>query len=181
MLGGGGKEYEPWPAIALEKFSTEAQTPMHRRAFALFALHRPATWGRDPDGLATLSGRRNKRRTRQNRQTANLFPAHRDLRAEIDNIERQQFMMLHTTKGKPFGPVYFGAWFKREMTRLGFGGLQLHGLRKNAVNALLEAGCSEAETASITGQSLQVVQHYAKKVNQPRLAGSAIRKWENAE
>lgn len=52
-----------------------------------------------------------------------------------------------------------------------------HGLRKNAVNALLEAGCSAAETAAITGQSLQVVEHYAKARNTRKLADSAILKW----
>jgi integrase len=43
-----------------------------------------------------------------------------------------------------------------------------HGLRKNAVNALLEAGCSAAEAASISGQSLQMVEHYAKQRAQAR-------------
>jgi len=87
-------------------------------------------------------------------------------------------MMLHTEHGNSFGPVYFGAWFRKEMKRLGLGGLQPHGLRKNAVCALLEAGCSEAETAAITGQSIPMVMHYAKKVNQKRLATSAMAKWE---
>jgi len=40
-----------------------------------------------------------------------------------------------------------------------------HGLRKSAVVFLLEAGCSDAETASITGQSRRIVEHYAKQVN----------------
>lgn len=53
-----------------------------------------------------------------------------------------------------------------------------HGLRKNAVNTLLEAGCSAAETASITGQSLQMVEHYAKGRAQGKLASAAILRWE---
>jgi integrase len=53
-----------------------------------------------------------------------------------------------------------------------------HGLRKNAVNSLLEAGCSSAETASITGQSLQMVEHYAKARSQQRLADSAVLRWQ---
>ncbi|MDF1505783.1 tyrosine-type recombinase/integrase, partial [Roseisolibacter sp. H3M3-2] len=52
-----------------------------------------------------------------------------------------------------------------------------HGLRKNAVNALLEAGCSAAETAAISGQSLQMVEHYAKLRSQKTLAEGAILKW----
>lgn len=53
-----------------------------------------------------------------------------------------------------------------------------HGLRKNAVNALLEAGCSAAETAAISGQSLQMVEHYAKQRSQSLLGQNAILKWE---
>jgi integrase len=53
-----------------------------------------------------------------------------------------------------------------------------HGLRKNAVNALLEAGCSAAETASVSGQSLQMVEHYAKARSQQRLGDAAILKWQ---
>lgn len=52
-----------------------------------------------------------------------------------------------------------------------------HGLRKNAVNALLESGCSAAETAAITGQSLQLVEHYAKARDGRKLADAAILKW----
>jgi integrase len=53
-----------------------------------------------------------------------------------------------------------------------------HGLRKNAVIALLECGCSVAETSAISGQTLQVVEHYAKQRNQARLASAAILRWE---
>lgn len=53
-----------------------------------------------------------------------------------------------------------------------------HGLRKNAVNALLEAGCSAAETAAISGQSLAMVEHYAKRRSQSKLGKAAILKWQ---
>ena len=46
---------------------------------------------------------------------------------------------------------------------------------------LLEAGCTTAEVAAITGQSFDMVEHYAKQVNQKKLAAAAILKWENAE
>jgi integrase len=52
-----------------------------------------------------------------------------------------------------------------------------HGLRKNAVNALLEAGCSAAEAAAITKQSLAMVEHYAKARDGRRLADAAVLKW----
>ena len=59
-------------------------------------------------------------------------------------------------------------------------GLVFHGLRKSAVVFLLEAGCTDAEVSAITGQSRQMVEHYARQVNQRKLAASAILKWEAA-
>jgi integrase len=53
-----------------------------------------------------------------------------------------------------------------------------HGLRRNAVNALLEAECSVAEIASITGQSLQMIEHYSKERDGEHLSTSAILKFE---
>lgn len=54
-----------------------------------------------------------------------------------------------------------------------------HGLRKNAVIALLEVGCSVAETSAISGQTLGLVEHYAKQRDQAKLASAAILRWEN--
>ena len=52
-------------------------------------------------------------------------------------------------------------------------GLVFHGLRKSAVVMLLEVGCTTAEVQAITGQSMQMVEHYAKQVSQKKLAASA--------
>jgi site-specific recombinase XerD len=53
-----------------------------------------------------------------------------------------------------------------------------HGLRKSACNALLEAGCSIAEVAAITGQGLQMIEHYAKERDTEHLSRAAILKFE---
>lgn len=53
-----------------------------------------------------------------------------------------------------------------------------HGLRKNAVNSLLEAGCTIAEVAAITGQSFAMVEHYAARVNTKQLGSAAMLKFE---
>lgn len=55
-----------------------------------------------------------------------------------------------------------------------------HGLRKNAVNALLEAGCSAAEVNAITGQDLKTIEHYAKKRDRSKLSTAAVLKLETA-
>lgn len=58
--------------------------------------------------------------------------------------------------------------------------LVFHGLRKSAVVMLLEAGCTDAEVSAITGQSRDMVEHYARAVNQRKLAAAAILKWEGS-
>jgi hypothetical protein len=90
------------------------------------------------------------------------------------------------TRGTPWTRDGFkGSWtdeFNRPvMNELRRRRLVFHGLRKSAVVFLLEAGCSDAETASITGQSRDMVERYAKQANQRRLAAAAILKWEAAD
>lgn len=55
-----------------------------------------------------------------------------------------------------------------------------HGLRKNAVISLLEAGCTVNEVSGITDQSPEMVQHYAEKVNKLTLGRSAVVKLDAA-
>lgn len=49
-----------------------------------------------------------------------------------------------------------------------------HGLRKNAVNNLLIAGCTASEVGGITGHSIAMVEHYSKGVNRKRLGHAAV-------
>jgi hypothetical protein len=58
--------------------------------------------------------------------------------------------------------------------------LVFHGLRKSAVVFLLKAGCMDAEVSAITGQSRQMVEHYARQVNQEKLAAAALLEWESS-
>jgi hypothetical protein len=60
----------------------------------------------------------------------------------------------------------------------GWGGVMR--TRKPAVVFLLEAGCTDAEVSAITGQSRQMVEHYARQVNRKKLAAAAVLKWEAA-
>jgi integrase len=55
-----------------------------------------------------------------------------------------------------------------------------HGLRKNAVNALFEAGCTAAEVAGITDQSIGMLEHYSKGVNRLKLGRAAVAKLDTA-
>lgn len=49
-----------------------------------------------------------------------------------------------------------------------------HGLRKNAVISLLEAGCTYAEVQGITDQTIPMIEHYAKKVDKLALGRAAV-------
>ena len=40
------------------------------------------------------------------------------------------------------------------------------------------AGCTTADVSAITGQTLEMVEHYAKQVKQMKLACAASLKWE---
>lgn len=51
-----------------------------------------------------------------------------------------------------------------------------HGLRKNAVNSLFEAGCTAAEVSGITDQSIAMLEHYAKGRNKLLLGKTAVTK-----
>lgn len=55
-----------------------------------------------------------------------------------------------------------------------------HGLRKNAVNSLFEAGCTAAEVSGITDQSIGMLEHYAKGRNKLKLGQAAVFKLDAA-
>lgn len=55
-----------------------------------------------------------------------------------------------------------------------------HGLRKNAVDSLLDAGCTAAEVSGITDQSIQMIEHYAKGRNKLNLGRAAVIKFDAA-
>ncbi|GEM_PF-3776598 len=114
------------------------------------------------------------------------IPLHGHLKAAIAGLKRESIYILNSTKRTPWTSDGFkSSWnseFKRpRMQSLKDGGCVFHGLRKSTVAFLLEAGCSDAEVSSITSQSRQMVEHYARQVNQRKLAAAAVLKWEAAE
>lgn len=110
---------------------------------------------------------------------------HRTLREMVESLPRATLTLLANSRGQPWTASGMKSpWSKLLnkplMSQFREKKLVFHGLRKSAVVFLLEAGCTDAEVAAITGQSRQMVQHYAKLVNQKTLATTAIRKWESA-
>lgn len=102
---------------------------------------------------------------------------HSALAAELGRTPRNGMTILTNWVGAPIGPQPIRIALKKHCASYGLD-LVPHGLRKNAVIALLEAGCSVAETASVSGQSFPMVEYYAKLRNQKRLSSAAILKWE---
>lgn len=109
-----------------------------------------------------------------------VIPCHPTLKAALDAWKAERgdaVTILVNGWGKPWvGEVLSGA-MKRELEKLGFVGLNVHGLRKLAAAALADAGCSTHEIQAITGHStLAMVELYTRSASQERLAGQAIAK-----
>lgn len=105
------------------------------------------------------------------------IPIHKDLRAELDRLGREIGPIIISANGKALAVDTLRTYLKEWAAGRGHK-IVPHGLRKNAVNALLEADCTVAQTAAISGQTLQLVEHYAKLRNQRKLARGAMDKWE---
>lgn len=102
------------------------------------------------------------------------IPVAAELKAELDKAPRRGLTILHGIKEFQLRRALQA--FTRAL------GVETvpHGLRKNAVNSLLLAGCSIPEVAAITGQTYQVVEHYAAQINRRKLAGGAIVKFDDS-
>jgi len=83
--------------------------------------------------------------------------------------------------------TYYDPWTDRHLTRsisthsrsLDIADRQLHGIRKTTCAKLAEIGCTPHEIASITGQSLQEVEHYTREASQKVMATNAMKRWED--
>ena len=107
------------------------------------------------------------------------IPAHRDLQALLAEIPRNAAVIL-TRNGRPWASHNYIRRVHAAVTKAGFSGYSLHGLRRNATTRLLEAGCTTDEVKSITGHATTaMVELYGRDVNQRRMARSAVAKLEH--
>ena len=193
-----GDGWAPWPWDAIEHFRNDARTDLwEAAALALYTGQRLSDvlvmgWT-DIEGrlISVVQSKTGKRL---------WVPLHRELKQVLASIELRQRpegsnvvplqqltgTILTNSRDRPWTRDGFKAAWQDELNRPEMANLRkrrlvFHGLRKSAVVFLLEAGCSDAETAAITGQSRDMVEHYAKQVNQKRLAAAAILKWETAD
>lgn len=200
--------YEPWPDWALELFFTFSRPALRLAAISalytgqrkvdVVGMVRPAD---DADAIGLVA-----RKTKANVWVP-IHQGYRKVLADtriigIGNVVqiRQAASPLHLREdGEPWSYHGFTTAWQRDLTctashmerpsgddvqkadamkRIRDAGLVFHGFRKNAVNLLLEAGCTEAEVSSIVEMSEQMVRHYSKDVDKRRLAVNAMRKLE---
>lgn len=173
---------DPWPMemirLGLEHCRWEAQT------FIALAYY---TGQRTKDILEMKIPAGNSIALKQSKTGKALtIRIHRDLQPYIEAARRRGFLlMVPGPDGAPLDTNRWRALWTREMAKepqgaIRVAGLSPHGLRKSAVVALLEADCTPQQVKSITGQSMQMVEHYAAKINQERIAQTTVRKWEKA-
>lgn len=172
-------EHAPWPDAVLEAAlkADNAQVRLLTHLLYFTALRfndaLSLTWGNIEDGMIIVRPQKLRKRD----QVLHI-PIHRDLAAELAKHPRSNVVIsTNPNTGKKWGEQAARVVLQEFAAKYG-ARVVPHGLRKNAVIALLETGCSMAETASISGQTLQMVEHYAKQRNQARLAKSAVVKWE---
>jgi integrase len=171
-----GKGWQAWPSPAITR-GHEVLSGASRTAFML-ALY---TGQRKGDILAMRwDAIESNGISLKQRKTGKIMwvPLHATLKSELAAIERKGFTIVGRLDGRAYTDSGFNRIWRRQQAKHGFSGLQFHGLRRNAVNALLEAGCEVPEVAAITGQSYEMVQHYSQDVNQRRMATSAMNKLE---
>ena len=171
-------EWEPWPETVLERMlkseSAEVRLATHILYFTALRFNDALAlrWSDIRDSFIYVT----PRKTRKTRGEM-VIPIHRDLAAELARTPRRGLTVLTTEAGLPIHENGLRLRIQAEARKFGVE-IVPHGLRKNAVNALLECGCSAAETAAISGQSLAMVEHYAKRRNQTKLASAAVLRWE---
>ncbi len=173
-----GDGYEPWPWHVIESARDNLRTDLWWAvALAVYTGQRQADvlkmrWDAIKDGKIKL-------RQGKTRKTLTI-PLHAEIQPIIDTIPRSALTILTNSRGTPWTESGFRAtWRKHRPALVIEDGLVFHGQRKTAVVTLLEAGCTDAEVASITGQTREMIEHYAKQVNQERLADVAMLKWQN--
>jgi integrase len=181
----GGEGYAPWPWHAIELFMKHARPELARAAaLALYTGQRQGDVIRM--GWANIEGDIMSVEVLQRKTRKQLWiPVHRDLKAVLRHMGGNDGTILRDMHGGTWDESRFRMTWQREFKREVFAklrerGLVFHGLRKSAVVMLLEAGATDAEVASVTGQSRDMVEHYARQVNQKKLAATAVLKWEMA-
>lgn len=172
-------EHHPWanPVLfaALEAKDDQVRLLTHLLLYTALRLNDALslTWGH-------IEGNRIVVRPQKGRRHDQVLtiPIHKALATELSRTPKRGITIaINPNTGRRYGEAKARELLQSFAAKHG-AKVVPHGLRKNAVNALLEAGCSVAQTAAISGQTLQLVEHYAKQRDQSKLADAAVLRWE---
>ncbi len=179
------KQADPWPEWALQLVAEKGRWDV--RAFVALALYT----GQCTADVVRMSLRdivRGEIRVLEQKKRGKelWIPIHPLLAPIIAEArKRGSIYIIPRDNGQPHTAHNFRALFYREtrkgdLRQIGEAGLSPHGLRALAVNTLLEAGCTPAEVAGITDQSLGIIERYARQRDQRKFARRAMGKWTSA-
>lgn len=161
--------HEPWPTELLEEAISDPQVGMPV-ALLYFTGQRinevvKMSWCDIGDGFMRV----HVQKTQRHLEVA-ILP---ELGGMLSSQPKESVAILTNANGRPWtssGLRYkLQTWAKERGHKV-----VPHGLRKNAVISLLEAGCTVAEVSGITDQSIQMIEHYAKRVNKLGLGRAAV-------
>jgi len=172
-LAKSGKTHEPWPMPLLQEGLAD---PVFGLPIALlfYTAQRigdvcSMRWDHVRDGYMSVI---------QEKTGIELdIRVHADLARILAKTPKTAMTILQDPKGAPLKRETLREQLKAWALERGYQ-IVPHGLRKNAVNMLLEVGCTVAETTAISGQSLKIVEHYAKRRDRKKLGSAAILRWE---
>lgn len=172
------KDYEPWPEDLLEAaLSSDDLAIKLPVALLYFTAQRigdvcEMRWNQIRDGYVEVRQEKTKKLLE--------IKVHERLAALLATVPRTGMTILAEYGGRPTNDERVRKRLQAFASEQGYK-IVPHGLRKSAVIALLEAGCSVAETAAVSGQSLHMIEHYSKRRSSRRLSSAAIVKLEGGK
>lgn len=169
-----GGEHEPWPEGLIEEALADPDVRLPVALLYFLGQRIGDTVRMGPQNLV----RGAMHITQQKTGTALKVAVHSRLVRIIEqDAPKGAMLFLLNERGKPMTESALRGRLQKWAAARGHRVVP-HGLRKNAVNALIEAGCSGAEVSAVTGQSMAMIEHYAKRRDRGHLSGSAILKFE---
>jgi integrase len=170
-------EHKAWPPESLDKFRSDGAPNL------VLAMELALWLGQRQGDLIRIRWndiRDGRLRMVQEKTGKELWlPIAQQLADVLAAAPRPAVTVLVNSNGTPWKNANaLSQAFAAELTRLKIEGMVFHGLRKTTAVVLAEAGCSTKQIAAVTGQSDQMVEHYAKMADRERLAEAAVTKLE---
>jgi integrase len=172
-------EWRPWTLEEIGSF--EARWPLGTLARTGFALALYTGQRRaDVARLKWSSIAGDGIRLKQGKTGAEmLIPIHPELAKALAAIHPRSEEAILAKNGRRLNIVYFGHLMAEAIGKAGLPApCVLHGLRKSAAVALIDAGCTPHQASAITGhRTTRMLEHYAKRRDQAKLGKAAMLKW----